>query len=732
MHLRIAITVACGYIRRLFHFLALEPPAPCLRSHNAFPNPASCNMTKHTLLCSATCVLLLACFALAAGCSTTLESARPDNVPDNIVATYGGQSLTLSEFEEQYARTVGNRAMAQDDSLAEYQDFLQRYVDFRLKVLEGRQAGYHEDPSILAEINNYRTSFAKPYLLDKEVITPVIEDLYERSSEMVKASHILIRVPPTATPADTLAAYNKITAIRDSVQQGIPFGDLAFRNSEDPSAQREGGGPGYRGDLGFFTAGRMVEEFENQAYMTPVGEVSEPFRTQFGYHILYVDDRQPTVPNVEVSHIMSRIMGQTPEDTSAALTKIQEAQARLAAGEPFGEVASALSDDTNSARNGGAVGTLRYDDYRVAESFREAAFALEVGTPSDIVQTPYGYHIILLTDRDALGTFEEEYESLKKIASNLPRTKRAEEQLAIDTRKRYNATIDSTALRTLVVASKPDSVLIQLTEAPFTETELNQSIVTLGDSTFTVRDLSTFVKNNRIPRGLTPDEQLWNAVDALLDQAALDYEAAQLEQRDDEFGRIMQEFRDGLVLFRLMEDSVWTAAAQDSAAVQAYYEAHRNEYRFGDRTRVIEIYSPMDSILTDIDTRLDNGTALAAITASFDERALQYVTIDTLMVEGATNSIYDRGLSMSEGDRTDALEHRQGQVILIHAGVDPARPKTFEEARTETANDYQQVLEDRLMNRLRNKYDVRTFPQRLVGAFEEDRSMSATTTDAME
>ncbi|HMB90774.1 MAG TPA: peptidylprolyl isomerase, partial [Rhodothermales bacterium] len=195
---------------------------------------------------------------------------------------------------------------------------------------------------------------------------------------------------------------------------------------------------------------------------------------------------------------------------------------------------------------------------------------------------------------------------------------------------------------------------------------------------------------------------------------------------------IMKEFRDGLILFRLMEDSVWTAAAQDTAAVQAYYEAHRDEYQFGDRTRIIEIFSPLDSVLTAIDAQLDSGADLATITASFDERTSQYVTIDTLMVEGATNSIYDQVLSMSEGERTDKLEHRRGLVILIHAGVDPARPKTFEEARTEAANDYQQVLEDQLMSRLHDKYEVQTYPQRLVRAFSEDTSMSSDATDAME
>lgn len=692
-------------------------------------------MTKHNLFfSSAACLLMTALLLVGAGCGSSKESARSSSMDAaNIIATYGNETLTLAEFENHYTRTVGNRAMAMEDSVAEYQDFLQRYVDFRLKVKEGVRAGYSTDPEILNEINSYRTSFAKPYLLDKTVLEPIIQDLYERSKEMVSASHILLRVPQDAPPADTLTAYNKIVALRDSAMQGVPFGDLAFRHSEDPSASREGGGPGFRGDLGFFTAGRMVEEFENEAYTTPVGEVSEPFRTQFGYHILHVKDRQPVIPNVTVAHIMVRLAGNAPEDSAEAIQKIEAIQDRLESGEAFPQVAQTSSEDANSARNGGVLGTLRYDDYRVDAAFKDAAFGLEeLNTPSEIVETQYGYHILMLTDRDELGTLEEEYDSLKKTAANLPRTKRAEDQLTADIRTRYASMIDSTALRSLVATQHSDSVIILLSTSSFSEAELNQPIASLGDSTFTLGDLTAYLKNNRVTMMPTADEQLWTAVDDLIDQHALDYEAAQLEQRDAEFGRIMAEFRDGLVLFRLMEDSVWTAATQDSLALQAHYNAHREAYQFPKRTRVIEVYSKADTVLTSIAAQLAGGTSLESFVAEIDEATSRYVNIDTLLVEDATNSVYDQAIVLDEGEHTAVLQHRTGHVILFNAGTVAPRPKTFEEARTEVANDYQQVLEDRLLARLRKDYNVRTYPERLSAAFQEMTSTASGTTDAME
>src|SRR5690606_13069177 len=147
-----------------------------------------------------------------------------------------------------------------------------------------------------------------------------------------------------APAADTLAAYEKITALRDSIEAGMPFDEVAFRHSEDPSARRN------RGDLGYFTGGRMIEPFENAAYATPVGEIAGPVRTRFGYHLLYVKDRRPRTPDIRASHILIRLQGQTEADSAAALETIRQIQDRLAAGEDFATLARLYSDDVASGR----------------------------------------------------------------------------------------------------------------------------------------------------------------------------------------------------------------------------------------------------------------------------------------------------------------------------------------------------------------------------------------------
>ncbi len=681
----------------------------------------------------ALCAALLGAALLAAGCGSTLTPLQRAATKDPAtVAVFAEQTLTLPAFEAQYARSVGGRTAAQDDSLGAYQDFLERYVNFRLKVIEGLHAGYDRDPAILQEINGYRASFAKPYLLDKSVVNPIIADLYERSREMVDVSHILLRVGPDAPPADTLAAYNEMIALRDSARQGVDFGDLAFRHSQDPSAQRAApGDPGHRGRLGFFTAGRMVEPFERMAYRTPAGEVSPVFRTQFGYHLLYVHDRQPAVPEVRVSHLMLRPEGATAADSAKTLEDLQALKRRLEAGESFSDLAREYSVDKVSAERGGDLGFLRYDNTQILKVFREAAFGLDsLNTVSDVLITPYGYHLLTITERKERGTLDDEYESLKQMASKLPRTREAELQLAADLRTQYAARVDSTTLLDAVAPVPFDSLMIVLGGAHLPDSVLARPFASLGDSTYTLRRLTAFVADHRIQRMDSKDQQLWKTVDTFLDQSALAYEAAQLEARDDEFRAIMDEFRDGLILFRLMEDSVWSAAAQDSAALAAYFEAHRDAYQFPERTRIVEVYSRSDSLLQAVAARLDEGLGLDALAAEWAQDTTGTVSLDTMLVAGKTNSVFDYALPLDEGAHTTLIPYRQGYVVLVRQGQVPARPKTLDEARTEVVNDYQQVLEDRLVERLRRKYHVLTFPERLARAFTEPPAEAATTTAA--
>jgi peptidyl-prolyl cis-trans isomerase SurA len=654
---------------------------------------------------------LLSAALLISACGSTPPDPAAQYADDpEVVAVIAGDPLFLTTFEDEYARSVGGEDNAASDSLAEYQDFLQRYVDFRLKVREARALGFDADSSIVAEIQGYRSNLARPYLLENEVIEPVVRTMFERGRETISASHILIRLPENPTPADTLAAYNRIAALVDSVRMGADFGDVAFNNSEDPSARNQRRGIGYRGQLGYFSAGRMVEAFEDNAYATPVGELSPIFRTQFGYHVMLVEDRMEKQLDRDLSHILIRVTGSGQADSMQALERFEAVKARLAAGEPFEQVAGEASQDPGSARQGGRLGIITFDAPLV-QSFKDVAFAIEEEGEIAEAETQFGFHLIRLNDIVELDSYEEAYPQLKEQVSRLPRSRRAEEAFGRQVLEERGVAVDTALVLEAFEGYSVDSLRQALVADALHASIDTLAFASIGDSVYTLGDWAAFHNANSIPNFAMRMEQIEKAIDNFLVNTAIDYEVSALEERDAEFAATMQQFRDGLILFKLMEEQVWNVAAADTAALVAYHAARADQYRFGERTRLISYYAPSDSLMTDALARLEAGMPV-------EEVADGGIEVDTTFVTGPTRSIYDRALEVELGERTEPFAYRQGQMVLVRDGVEAPRQKTFAEARTEVISDYQEVVEAELMARLRERYGVVTFPGKLVMAFD--------------
>ncbi len=649
--------------------------------------------------------LIFTALLLAGGCRT---SGPPDNQSAPLpgsgpVAVIDGKPLTQADFEEQYARALTTSA----DSVENRSEFLERYVNYRLKVLEAQRAGYAERPDVEQEIQSYRTQLARPYLVGQEVTDPLVRQLYERRKEAVKASHILLTIGPDAPAADTLSAFRQISTLRDSALAGADFGRLALNHSQDPSAQREPGEPGSRGNLGFFGGGRMVQPFEDYAYETPVGGVSPVFRTQFGYHILKVDARRPLPPSRELAHIMIQPRGPSPVDSADALRRVDLALERLHAGEAFAAVAADLSDDRNSAPNGGNIGLLGFDQ-GLPDAMRDSAFALPApGTFSGPARTRFGFHILTFLREVPLGSLEEEYETLKQQVSALPRAEAAQTAFTRSLRAELGDSIHTAVVDDWVSRMPGDSLYRALIQGEFAPAEEQLVLATLGDSTWTVADYRAWFRSSRLPAASGDLRQnVMASLNTFLDENALDYELARLEDRNAEFRRTMAEFRDGILLFRLMEDSVWSAASSDSSGLRALYDAHPDNWVFPERVEVISMSASSDSVLFLARDRMRAGESPSVV---LDDMRT-HIRVDTTHIAARSGSPFDQVLDLNKGEFTDPFRSSGRSILLRHSGVQPARQKSFEEARTELINRHQTQLEERLLERLRIRYSVQTWP----------------------
>jgi peptidyl-prolyl cis-trans isomerase SurA len=396
---------------------------------------------------------------------------------------------------------------------------------------------------------------------------------------------------------------------------------------------------------------------------------------------------------------------------------MREIRQRLDAGESFADLAEAYSVDAQSKARGGDIGFIGYDA-PIHESFKDAAFELEeVGDVSEIVDTPYGYHIITLTEVREMKSFEDAYEELKQLAARLPRTKSAEENLARKVIEDRAAVVDTAFVLNAFRDVPADSVFPRIVQKDLSEDAIAHPILVIGDSTYTLAEVSEFAASSQLSVTGDTEDRLMSLLTAFVTESAIEFEAGQLEDRDDEFARLMNEFRDGLILFQFMEDSVWTAAEQDSVALEQYYEANKDDYWWQDRTRIISFQSKSDSLLSEVGRRLDAGESIADLQASFEGDTLQTVTSDTMMIADPTKSVYDQALDIPQGEHTDPISFRGAFVLLVNDGVEAARQKSFAEARTQVVSDFQTIVEDRLIERLRAQYNVRTFPSRLQSAF---------------
>jgi peptidyl-prolyl cis-trans isomerase SurA len=645
----------------------------------------------------------------AVGCGGSRPAVTAPATDDGLLAEWNGGDLTLDAFEEAYAGAVGGPEEAADDSMEAYRDFLERYVNFRLKVQQAREIGLEQDSSLRAELAEYRDQLARPYFTDQAVLEDIIRDLYQKQQEEIHAAHLLVMVDPAASPADTLAAYQRTVAFLDSIEAGIPFDELAFRHSEDPSARRN------RGDLGYFSGGRMVEAFEEAAYAATPGTVVGPLRTRFGYHLMDVMDRRPRTPDIRASHILIRVDGNTPADSAAARETIEGLKARIDAGEDFATLARQYSDDVASGRRGGDLGFFGVG--RMVAPFNDAAFALQnPGDVSDVVGSPFGFHLIRLEERAALPSYEEAYPELKRLAEQLPRTTLRRQEIGRQEREAAGFTLDTTAVEAALDRFDADSLDLQLRRDGFGDAG-GAPIATVGDSTYTLDDWYTWFVRQPPQPSPGPRAAVMASMDVFLAEQGFEYALSQLEERDPAFRSLLDQYVDGVLLFRISEDSVWTPAAEDEAGLRAYHEAHRAEYRWPERRRVLAFTSPSDSLLTAVAADIETGAALAAIFAAHEDARLT-LRLDTLRLADSTGTPMDAVFGLQPGEHTEVLPERSRMAVYVLDGIEEPREKTFEEARAELVTDYQDVLEAAWAERLRARYDARLYPDRLADAFK--------------
>jgi peptidyl-prolyl cis-trans isomerase SurA len=626
---------------------------------------------------------------------------------DDVLLTIGGKPVTVGEFMAIYQKNDMKKGDLIDTKKLE--DYLTLYINFKLKVREAEELGFDTVTSFVTELKGYRDQLAKPYFTDEATIDRLVKEAYDREHFDLRTRHIFVKLAPDALPKDTLEAWQKISKIRERLMKGEAFEKVASEVSEDPSARdREANQqhpflPGNRGDLGYFTVFDYVYSFESGAYNTEPGKVSPIVRTEYGYHLIKVTSKREALGRVTAAHIFMAIpKNAIHADSLRVAQRIDSVYLKLKNGAKWEDMVKQNSDDKGSAPKGGVL--PKFGVNRMVPEFIDAIYTLaKEGDFSTPVQTPYGWHLIRLIERKKPGTFEEEKTDLKQKVQKDGRSELAKQTVLAMIRKESNFVEMPDAVKDFytvvtdsIFAGKWDVALAQ---------NLTKPMFQINSQRYSQKDFTGYLAKNQHKM---EKQKITAFVDKtykeFLNDNLIKYENTRLEEKYPDFKNLMTEYRDGILLFDLTDQKVWSRATKDTTGLKDFYESHKNNYMWEERLEA--------TIYTIRDQKLAQKVRNFLLSGLTDDALLKEINVDT-----TKNLKIDSGkYSRKENKYIDAvtwvpglsndITANPGVVIVNVKKVIPPEGKTLNEARGLITNDYQNFLEKIWVEYLRNKYTV--------------------------
>ncbi len=630
------------------------------------------------------------------------------SVGKKVLITVGDDEVTANEFMKVYEKNNNQENLYNADAVKEY---LELYINFKLKVNEAEFLEMDTASSFEKELAGYRTQLAKPYFIDESVNEELLAEAYERLNTDIRAGHILVMVDENAIPEDTLKAYNKISNIRDEIVAGKDFAEAAVEHSEDPSARDTKGipnqqrfRPGNKGDLGYFTVFNMVYPFENAAFTTGVNQISPITRTKYGYHILKVTDNKPAMGKAEVAHIFVALRPEaTSEDSSRKVEKINNIYNKIQEGLSFEDAVAEYSEDKGSIKNGGRLS--KFSCNRVVPEFVAAVDKLEINEISEPVKTAYGFHIIKLISIEKPGTFDEESGILKERLAKDNRSRKSEEAVIANIKKTNKfkkypkaineifAAIDTSVLSKRFVA---DSLI-----------GMTLPVMKLKKDKYTQWDFAKYVQEKQQPQDKINKEVYLNQLFAdYVNSSCIEYMDNHLEEQYPDFKDLVQEYHDGILLFNLTDEKVWTKAVKDTLGLQEYFYENRDKFNWDERVDAT-VYQLRDkSVIEQVKKVILENENDGDIAKVLSNDSIKSVRILPDLYELGDNKYVDMvewKTGLSEPINSDVEDLT---VFIKINKIIPPQPKELDEARGLVTADYQSFLEKEWIKELKGKYPV--------------------------
>ncbi|WP_055435329.1 peptidylprolyl isomerase [Lacinutrix algicola] len=607
-----------------------------------------------------------------------------------VLFTIDEAPVYASEFMRVYNK---NLDLVKDESQKDIDGYLKLFINYKLKLQEAKRLELDEKTSYLREFESYKTQLAKNYVTDNKVTDALVEEAHNRLQTEVNASHVLVRIDENAKPQDTLAAYNEIVKLRERViKEGYKNVQKSVHNGKTIFAE----------DLGYFTAFKMVYAFENAAYNTKVGEVSQPFRTRFGYHVVTVFNKREARGEVSVAHIMIKTEA---DDNKESETKINEIYKRIQQGEAFDALAKQLSEDKSTSSKGGMLKPFSSGEIS-AEEFEEVAFKLKnIDDVSKPFKTQFGWHIIKLKGKKGIASLVEMKPELESKIKRDSRSKVINDSRIKALKAKYTVTENANALNYFKGILNKDYLNKKWSLPEDLESE--KAFVKIQEKIITYKDFGQFlVKNQRNYNNSTTIAVVLDKVyESFLENELQKYQEENLITENSDYAQIVAEYRDGLLLFDLMQTEIWDVAKNDTIALEDYYNTHKDNYYYPERVDAVVASSAKKSIIKKIAKLMKQGADTKAIKNLVNTKDQVNVSFSSGEMDKEHQAL-PKQFSFSKGV-SKVYKHNDGYIVANVNSVLPKSLKTFKEAKGRVTSEYQEFKEENWLKKLASLYTVK-------------------------
>ena len=613
---------------------------------------------------------------------------------DGVLMTINGNPVYKSEFEQIYWKNK-KEAIATKDDLNEY---IQLFKNFKLKVAAAEEMGLDTLNKFIKELNGYKAQLEKPYLTDTAINQELIKEAYQRTLNEINASHILIKIN-SESPKDTLSAYKKMISIRDMIiNKEINFEEAAVKYSNDESAIKN------KGNLGFFGAFRMIYDFETVCYNTPLNEISMPFRTQYGYHIVKINEHRKNRGKIKVAHIMVAVKESDDKKTDDnKYQKIQEIHQKLIDGASFKELAQEYSDDRQSARKGGELDWIQSSGNYYKE-FENAVFSLkEDNEISEPFLTPAGWHIVKRIKHLPIGDLKSLKNEINNKIQRYGRSEVSKKTFIESLKKEYNFKSYPENLKKVIdLITKKDFNKEMVLE---NEKNLQSTLFEFTDNQYKQIDFTFFMLRSDLKEVLNFDEFISGRLNSFVSKKLIEFEKTQLERKYPEFKGLLKEYRDGILLFEISDQMIWTKAIKDTSGLKEFYEKNKNQWKWSERADV-EIFSSNNSKIIKKAFKLKKKGKLK------NDSIINFLNNDSqlnLQFEEGKKTLTDHPVLKNEqwkqGINKPKIIDNKYHFVVIKNKI-PAGPKKLNEAEGTITAAYQQYLEKEWLKELASRYPI--------------------------